>query len=443
MTTNETFRKILMHAAILAAFPVLADRTPPEGTATLYGDWSVKQNIDTGALAWTNNADSTRIAWTQDSYGIVETPWSSGNFTINGFHFWGLKWNVSSKKWATISNNVHIEAGGLEMPIAGSALMIGADDDSSRLYLVATSQTWSGPENGRAHFGFGHDNYQGYYKMRVNAKWCPEWILEKGMNVWITWTNRFYNTDVKVNYPARIWLEKRWVTSSVTYEGRPMLGAKTLTLSGDGTMWEAGGTASIGNTYKTPELEPEMNADTVTSSLTLKDGADLLGRSAGWDIPALTVTGTGESAFNGGWTFRRSVTDVSIAVGSVLALTGDIADGENPAGLNVTGSGTLKLDPSTFALTGSLTLGSDVTLLLVGHGGFSHRIDGGKEIRIESDGDKRSNALHLCASALAGFTGSRVVITSGAAIVDDKAGVTVEEDGGRRIVPRGFVLTYR
>ena len=431
----KTAKTLVATALLIAALPLasFADRTPPAGTATLYGDWSIQQAITTTLAAWTNSTDSTRRAWTQDSYGIVEKAWSSGSFSLNNLHFWGLKWNLSAKKWTTISNPVHFEGGGLEMPIAGGVLSVGDSGGETRLYLTAT-QTWTGPESGRAHFTFGHDNYYSYYQLRVSGDWCPAWTLEKGINVWITWTNKFSKTDITVNYPARIWLEKKWTTSNVAYEGRPALGAKTLTLSGDGIMWEAGGKSTVNNGYKIPdELEPEMNSGTVTANLTLKDGADLLGRSAGWDIPTLNVAGTGESSFDGSWTFRRSVTDVSIASGSVLALTGDIVEGDTPAGLNVTGSGELKLDPSTFRLTGPLTLGANVTLVLAGRGEFVHRIDGGKEIRIESAGNGFGDAISLRASALAGFTGSRVVIASGKAVVDEKAGVMVVEDGGTLI----------
>ena len=430
MKTTKMFAACAL-AAMALPMVSFADRTPPSGTATLYGDWSIQQQVSRSAKLWTNETSSTRIAWTQDSYGIVEKVNASGSFSFNSMKFWGLKWNVSVKRWASFSGDLHFEGGGVEMPMSGGMLSLG-DLNGSSPYLTS-SQTWTGPESGRAHFAFGHDDYLNYYKVSANGNWCPEWTLEKGMNVWLTWTNQFTKTDVTVKYPARIWLEKKWTTSNVAYEGGPALRAKTLTLSGDGVMWEAGGTASYGHRYKTPELEPEMNSLTVSPSLTLKDGADLLGRSAGWDIPTLAVTGTGESAFDGSWKFRRATTDVSIASGAVLALTGDVADGGVSAGLNVTGSGELKLDPSTFRLTGPLTLGANVTLVLAGHGEFSHRIDGGKEIRIESDGNSPTNVVSLRAAALAGFTGSRVTVASGKAIVDAKAGVSVVEDGGTRI----------
>lgn len=432
---KDAIRTISLMSVAAIAAAAFADRTPPAGTATLYGDWSIQQGIFTSTAVWTNSTDSTRIAWTQDSYGIVQNMWKSGNFSLNGLHFWGMKWDLSAKRWLTMRENVWFGSGGLELPKSSATLSFGdsAGAQGHQVYLTS-SQTWNGPESGSANVTFGHDNYGDAYKLIVNGTSCPEWTLEKGLNLWITWANNFATTDITVEYPARIWLEKKWTTSNVAYEGSPALGAKTLTLSGDGTMWEAGGKSTVSNGYKIPdELEPEMNSTTVTPSLTLNNGADLLGRSAGWDIPTLSVTGTGESSFNGTWTFRRSVTDVSIASGSVLALAGDVKDGDVPAGLNVTGFGTLKLDPSTFRLTGDLTLGADVTLVLAGHGEFSHRIDGGKEIRIESDGADVAHAISLRASALVGFTGSRVVIASGKAIVDDKAGVTVVEDGGARI----------
>ena len=203
---KDTIRTIVLMPVAVVAAAAFADRTPPADTATLYGDWSIQQAINTNAKVWTNATDSTRIAWTQSSYGIVEKTWSAGNFLLNGLRFWGLKWGVSASKWATASSDVHIGGGGLEMP-KGGGLYLGDSAGTERLWLTA-SQTWTGPDSGRSHFGFGHDNYQSYYKMAVNGSYCPAWTLEKGMNVWITWTNRFTKTDVTVNHPARIWLER-------------------------------------------------------------------------------------------------------------------------------------------------------------------------------------------------------------------------------------------
>lgn len=400
---------------------------------TYYGDFSLSSAISTSSEVWTNATDSTLVAWTQGSFGVVTRPWSGGDsFSFNDtMKFGGLRWLPTAGRWCTVkdAHGIWIGEDGLDLP-NGGCLGFGDTGESERLWLTAP-QTWTGPADSskRAHVAIGHDNWADFYKCKVNADGCPSWTIRQGMNVWFTWTNRLSKTAVTVVHPAKIWLEKEWDLYSVRKVGQPAIGAKSLTLSGEGTLLEAGGKSSIasGRGHEAT-LESELNGGTLTEDLTLDAGADILGTGAGWDIPTLKVTGAGASELKGSWTFRRARTAVSIEAGATLSLTGtSYAEATGvAAGLDVTGAGTLRIDLAAYRLTGALTLGADVKLVLTGSGEFRQPIAGGSTVEVWAG----ERPLVLNAAALAGYTGNVTVKAGQLVLAPVPQGVTVVEDGG-------------
>ena len=422
-------RKLLAVIALSAAPAVWAANSG----LTLYGDFSISQNISTGTKVWTNATDSTLVAWTQESYGIVEKPWAGGDsFSFgNNLQFYGLRWLPGVAKWCTVNGgyNIHIEDAGLDMPTSGSCLGFGDTTGKECLWLTA-SQTWTGPADAtkRSHVSIGHDNWADYYKCKLNASWCPAWTLRQGVNVWFTWTNALTKTDITVVAPAKLWLEKEWDLSGVHKVGQPALGAKSLKLSGEATMMEFGGTSSINSGRgHAAILESEANEKTLTADLTLDAGADILGTGAGWDIPSLKVTGSGASALLGSWTFRRARTALAIGEGASLSLTGtSYAEAEGvSAGFDVTGKGAFKVNPKKYNLTGDIALSADSTLEFTAAGTFSGTVSGAGTMKIQGT---LTEVTELKAADFANLTGT-IEVTAGYVAFDERPAATVTVSG--------------
>lgn len=407
---------------------------PPQGVKTLYGDWSGIQAIWTTTAVWKEHPDDTPFAWVQGSYGIVSAVRAAGDsFSLNGLEFWGIRFDHSSNsdaRWDSGSNCNAIGAGGIEFTSNG-AITAGSSTGATRLRLSA-SQTWKGPATTGtpAYFSVGHDNYQSFYMASATSTVeCTDLTITGNLSTWFTWTNHFENTAIRVEKPARIWLEKSWVNNEERI-GAPQLNARQLTLSGDGVMWTAGGVSPVGNARgRYPLLEGEMNAETVAPVLTLEDGADLSGTGAGWDIAELAVGG-GTSEFTGDWTFRRESTAVSIAADSTLRFSGSCCEEVGlSAGLDVSGTGVLEIDPSKYGLSGTIDLGVGVTLRLSGSDiriPIPAPVTGFGTIEISA---KAAGITVIPAGKLTGFSGTVKVVSGEVYFESLPAGITVTTSG--------------
>lgn len=415
--------------------------TPPEGVATLEGHWSRKQGLYTTEAVWTNVVTGGGYCgWTQGSYGVVKDYWADNNSLsfYNGFTFWGLCFDKAPNNWATFSEVMKMGAGGFALPNGGK---FGVGDEKGKYVLELTAdQTWSGGTSSTSGFSVGYEGYGDYYRTGARANGCTKLTLTGKLNTIFAWTNDFTTADIRVEAPATFRLAKRWQTSGTQRVGMPELHAKSLTLSGDGTMLQAGGTFTSPFGY-TVTHEARLDANTLAPSVTLEDGADLTGTSGELDIPSFTVTG-GESAFLGTLAIMRETTDVTLADGGVLALTGTLTDGAGvSAGFNVTGEGTVKVATGAYKLSGPLALGEAVDLTLTGSDDFSKVVTGGRKLSVANTG---SGVLIVSKRALAGFTGSAIEVTQGMvhfeAVPD---GVQVTESGtGKAVTAADFPTLY-
>ena len=132
--------------------------------------------------------------------------------------------------WCDGSGAVTIGAGGLTMA-ANNAMRFGHKGGLARVKL-SESQTWRGPDSGAAEFYIGCDGYwNGYYwNATVAALNDLDWTLDGRIKVFLCATNDLSKVDVTVNPDARLVLVEKW--NGQTFGGA--LGAKTLTLRGDG-----------------------------------------------------------------------------------------------------------------------------------------------------------------------------------------------------------------
>lgn len=406
--------------------------TPPGDVITLEGHWSLKQGLYTTEKVWTNAvAGGGYCAWTQGAYGVVKDYWAGNNSLAlySAFSFWGLCFEKAPNNWATVSSSISVGAGGIALPNGGK---FGFGDEKGAYLLNLTAdQTWSGGATATSGLSVGYEGYNDYYRAGARANGCTKLTLTGRLNTIFSWTNDFSATDIRVEAPATLSLAKSWKVSATQKIGRPELHAKSLTLSGDGSLLQAGGTFSSPYGY-TITRETRLDANTVAPVVTLEHGADLTGTSGELDIASLVVTG-GESSVLGTFSLLRETTDVLLADGGVLALEGTLTEGTGvSAGFNVTGEGTLRISLDEYKLSGALALGEDVDLVLTGGDDFAVPVTGGRKISVANTGN---GVVIVSKRTLAGFTGSAIEVTQGQVHFEAvPAGVQVTSSGTGKVV---------
>ena len=423
-------KRMLIAQAVFAAVLVAA----ADDIKTFYGDWSG------AAPVWTNSAGET-VSWEDGSWAYL-TKLLDGNRSLPspGINCHGLI--LDSTRCNFYWNDgyaVSIGAGGLEFRRDG-AFNAGSNGDSqgnARIRIMA-DQTWKAPSASNINYSdvnIGWVYAMLYWKMPLYADPSVHNLtLEGRLRLWMhSYANDLPNLDITVKHPARLIAVKAMNTSN-EFNGK--IRARKIKLSGDGYLTlPIGGTMPWHLNEYTITLHDTLDPDHFSETLELTDGADIQPLAAGtpisMSITNLLVNGTGESALSGAWTMTEPVTRVSFADGATLNLAGTFSEGVVPAAIEADGNGILKLNLAAFGLTGGISLGSQTVLSLVGNGTVP-TLTGGREIRV----DAGSGAfVYLGASALAGFTGNSIVVSSGTLVLDaPMAGVTVTTSGSGAVV---------
>ena len=349
--------------------------------------------------------DGNTTNWVDGSYMVFlhETngKWPGTTNLQGWFDVRGLRFETHyDGEYFETGGGFRIGAAGLEMTVAGSNVAMGRNDVhglAGRIILME-NQVWKGPASGdNAVFSFTCENYthtvsgNSTYNMHNDfLKADPSvtsWTVQDHLTVWFCHTNALENVDVRIVNPARIRCRTKVFDSdsSTYYAG---LHAKSLTLSGDAEMWQAGGKVTSYFKGHASTMQPLLDSITIAPTLILEDGADMKLIGAQWDIPTLRVTGAGAtSSLKGDCTFLRANTAVELQDGATLELPATNRESGVSAGITVTGTGTLKIVPSEWHLTGTLALGNDVVLLM-GAGAFDGAITGGGRCVINPGADK-------------------------------------------------------
>lgn len=267
------------------------------------------------------------------------------------FHSWTIAGtNVSATAtgpWVGDVGSVSLGGGGLVMA-ANNIWRFGNKETSAVRVKLKESQTWSGPESGSswAMFSIGcKEQYNGYYwQSRISALENLTWTLTGRLQVILTDANDLSNVDVVVMPLARLVLVKGWSTQ--TFNGK--LGAKSLTLKGgdassDKALFTIGAAnpsmLSFGDT-----IAPDtFDATTVAATVTLLDGASIVGGMVAYSVPQLNVE-SGDSTFSGNVTLNESVA-IDIGKDATFAFTGNLFADEG-AVLTINGEGRFLLPAS-------------------------------------------------------------------------------------------------
>ena len=345
--------------------------------------------------------DNNPTSWVDGAYMVLlneasgkwpRTTVLEGLFTVRGLRI------ETSRTDSYLENfgGFKIGAAGLEMTVAGANMAMGRGDKNGlagRIKLME-NQVWKGPVSGsNATFSFTDDSHThdsggyNYHNDFLDADpSVTSWTVQDHLSVWFCRTNALQNVDVRVVDPARIRCRTRISTSDWNKYGTEYyagLHARSLTLSGDAVMWQAGGTLASYYGGFDSTMQPILDSITIAPTLILEDGADMKLVGATWDIPTLLVTGTGAtSSLKGDCTFIRATTAIELQDEATLELPATNRESGVSAGISVAGTGTVKVASSIWELTGPLALGDDVELLL-GAGMLSSPVSGGKRYAVD------------------------------------------------------------
>ena len=431
-------KRLLFSIFALASAAVLADST------TVHTSWPKPAPASFAGYTWTDDSGN-EVSFRNDGteYLVVDSMEWNQSFPYD-WNLYGLFLNNATRNYAEGVGVFKLGAGGLRMVSGGRYAVSGGP--SVRVRLMA-DQVWEGPESGSAAaIGLGSDNHNwwsaDYHKAMLDAdSSVSSWTIAKKLNVWFFYTNRISQVDVRVESPARIYLPTEWkdehgITSSFAVK----LGARMLTLAGDGVMWQAGGTVEtkipLSGIAPSGVLNPSLDASTVAQTLVLEGGADVQTLAATWDIPNLVVKGEGvTSAFTGDLTFLRTSTAVELRDGATLDFSCETRESGVSAALDVSGTGTLRVNPDTWGLTGALTLGDDVTLEIAGANRLGCAVTGGKALVVDL-GQGKTCALDT--AVCSGMNADWVAVKSGTLCIASMAslpeGATVEVSAGAAVV---------
>lgn len=431
---------------VLSLFCVLMSGLLPGATnPEIYTRWVSGGKSSPKEYDWTD-ADGNPVEMQNNGteYAVITNMvWSQAFNSGCNWNLYGLCLDNADRSYADGSGILGIQRGGLKCTQACRFAMAG--NSATTFKLIAGPQTWEGPESGEyASIGTGddiHNQYPAYHKGKVTASSdVYDWTVCKRLALWMFYKNDLSHVRLRLESPARIYLPTAWGAGTVL-SAEPKLGVKQLTLAGEDVMWQAG----VMTEAKLPMLgiapsgvlNPMMDTETVAEKLVLEDGADVEVENAVWNIPELAVNGSGaESAFIGDMTFAREDTAVALADGARLVLAGVNREGSGiSAGLTVSGTGTLVVDPDGWELTGTLTLGENVDLEISGAKNFTGKVSGGGALLV-NPGEGGYSSLDrelfdamsgngikvvsgtLCLSSMASLPDNTVIeVASGAAVV--------------------------
>ena len=353
--------------------------------------------------------DNNTTNWVEGSYMVLLQETNGKRPGTTRLDSW---FTVRGLRFETTRTDTYIENGGgfkigaagLEMAKEGAAVAMGKNGKLAGRVKLMADQVWKGPTSGsNAAFSFSDEglthliyagsttvyNYHNDY-LDADAS-VTSWTIQDGLTVWFCRTNALQNVDVRVVNPARIRCRTRISQSDWEQYGTEYYAgvhAKTLTLAGDAEMWQAGGTlASYRNTAST--MQPLMDSITMAPTVILEDGADMKLLGAQWDIPTLRVKGAGAtSSLRGSCTFIRANSAIELQDGATIELAPTNHERDVSASINVTGTGTVRIPPAVWDISGTLTLGADVDLEFSSPGSFPIPIAGGKSLALDPGAGK-------------------------------------------------------
>ncbi|MGN0832237.1 MAG: hypothetical protein ACI4RD_01145 [Kiritimatiellia bacterium] len=347
----------------------------------------------------------------------------------------------------TDNHYVNIGAGGISF-LTNSVFSTGRSSETSRNLTLTADQTWSGMDHemtDRPVLSVGHPFYQEYYRMGLGVSdEVHALTIEKFIDVWFTGQNSALGeVDLTVRAPARLYLAReRWLgTVSTVLDAR--LAARSLTLAGDGDCLLLGQPPTARWKGSSVSICAALDSVHYAPVLKLQGGADLAaGSECVFAVPEVSVSGTAAdvSAWTGPFVVTQALTSVALSGGVTLDLSAaELSEAGVAASLAFTGSGTVRLAPATFALTGALSLAAGVTLEAVGPGDFGRAtLVGAGDIRLDPGADGV-----VVVGDLAQATGSLTLVSGTAILVGGRGGlptVTVAE-GANLLESGGLVVT--
>ena len=242
-------------------------------------------------------------------------------FDLNDYNssFW-LVCNDQSGSYG----HIEIGEGGVEF-VKRAVFSMGYNSNWYSGLGLNGSQTWSGTASGDyADAILGTPAYYSsgtYSKMPVTfAPNDMTWTINRNLNIWYFSSSTEFgktnirNANIRVCAPAHFYLPQDFTQqhqSNPAVRGAPgILRAKKLTLSGDGAdTFPVGRSVTLsqpltGLLSSSIGLVTTLAPTNVATTLELNNGADLTATSpALFSITNLLVTGTGESALSGSFTF--------------------------------------------------------------------------------------------------------------------------------------------
>lgn len=385
-----------MKHLFLTLFALAAVGATAEGFVTRYTQWQNTGTLKAEDYIWTDAEGNVCPQQNDGTVYLVVTNmvWSQG-FNPGMTPVWkyyGLCFDNANRSYTDGGARIELGAGGFSCT---KGCQYAFATDNVRVKLMA-DQTWTGPDSGTATIEFGdtgHNSMPAYHKGRLAA--APEaknWTIRKNLALWINYTNDLAHVDVRLESPARIYLPTYWTYGSVTVNETTRLGAHKLTLAGDAVLWTAGKTttAKMAMAGIAPQgvLNPMLDALTLAPTLVLEGGADMEVAGATWDIPTLVVDNGGSttSSISGDMTVLRAQTDVELKDGSAFEFPNALAERDVSAGFAVSGSGKVLVHADGWKLSGTLALGADVDLELLGLGKV--KVTGGRSLALNPGAGK-------------------------------------------------------
>ena len=400
-----------------------------EPSEQLFVNW---QHVNTGGRMITD-AQGTAAVPTASSL-LVVTDAYTGNCSFGGdLACWGLAFDMPNRSnwWMDAAGLLSLGEGGLEAR-KSATFQVGYSSAHTRIKLMA-DQVWEAKSGATMSVCLGTCsawNANFYDKERMTAASGVTSLTLKGdLAFWYSWDSSLPDVDVRVEYPAKLLPIKRY--SLATADSNPALGAKSVTLSGEGTSLSLGESypAPVNNSYK-GQTTTVMSPAVLGEALTLENGADIaLAADAVLSIPTLSVVG-GASAFTGvgNLALDQDLTTINLASDASLTLPVLSPTAGHPnAALAVRGDGSVSM--SFAGGIKSMELDEDVSLAVSGHGRCDMKILGAKGLEVVVDD---GTFVYLPATSIEGFAGTKIVVSGGLLVLDTvPSGITVEtKDGG-------------
>ncbi|MDY5596485.1 MAG: hypothetical protein SPG40_03175, partial [Kiritimatiellia bacterium] len=431
----------------MLALVVLALTAPLSALAALDGktyvnasekDKYVATDSDGNAVSVTNGADVVVTAMFNGNCVFAPTYKSYSSLTFAA---------ERRKNFWTDNHYAKVGAGGIAF-LTNSVFSTGKSSEDSRNLTITADQTWSGLDFEMAErpvLSIGHPFYLSYYKMGLGvADGVHALTIEKSLDVWFTGQNsKLGEVDLTVKSPARLYLAKERKWNSVTLDLDARLSARSLTLVGDGDALALGQPLTTRWTDGSLGTCAALDAVHYAPVLNLRDGADVTAASpCVFAIPNVTVSGTAAdtSSWTGSFAVTQALTSVALSGGVVLDLSAaTLTEVGVAAALAFTGTGTVRIAPATYSLSGTLSFGEGVTLSFVGPGDLGRiALSGAGAIELDPGADGE-----VFAGDFSGTTGSLTLTRGTAVLVGGRGSLSsvVAEDDARLVESGGFVVT--